>query len=336
MGHTHAKAFSAIKDCKLIAACDILPERAQAFSKEFDIPYVYPDMEEMLAKCELDAVTLVTPDATHTPLALKIIAKGKHILGEKPLATCYADAKAMADAAGKVGVINMVNFTYRNSAAIQRAHQIIQEGKLGRIMHVEASYLQCWLSSKVWGDWRKSPSSLWRLSTGHGSGGVLGDIGVHILDFTTFAAGDIRSLDCQLRTFHKAEGDRVGEYTLDANDSAVMMVEMEGGALGAIHTSRWATGQTNSLRLRVYCEKGALVVDLDKSWDTLDICRGSNVDKAEWKTLKCPKTPTIYQRFISSILSGQNDQPDFARGAQVQKMLDLCFASDKEGKRMAV
>ena len=128
----------------------------------------------------------------------------------------------------------------------------------------------------------------------------------------------------------------MGEYSLDANDSAVMTVEMEGGALGTIHTSRWATGHKNSLRLRLYCEKGALVVDLDKSWDTLDICRGSDVDKVEWKTLKCPKTPTIYQRFISSILSGQNDQPDFARGAQVQKMLDLCFASDKEGKRMVV
>ncbi len=336
MGHTHAKAFSAIKDCKLTAACDIIPERAQAFSKEFDIPYVYPDMDEMLAKCDLDAVTLVTPDATHAPLALKIIAKGKHILSEKPPATCYADAKAMADAAAQAGVINMINFSYRDSAAIQRAHQILQEGKLGRVLHVEASYLQCWLSSKVWGDWRKTPAFLWRLSTGHGSGGVLGDVGVHILDFTTFAAGDIRSLDCQMRTFHKAQGDRLGEYTLDANDSAVMLVEMESGALGTIHTSRWATGQKNSLRLRVYCEKGALVVDLDKSWDTLDICRGSDVDKAEWKTLKCPKTPKIYQRFIDSILSGQNDQPDYERGAQVQKLLDLCFESDKERKRLSV
>ncbi|MGD0004912.1 MAG: Gfo/Idh/MocA family oxidoreductase [Anaerolineaceae bacterium] len=336
MGHTHAKAFSAIKDCKLTAAYDVIPERAEAFSREFNIPYVYSDLDEMLAKCELDAVTLVTPDATHAPLSLKIIAKGKHILSEKPPATCYADAQAMADAAGQAGVINMINFSYRDSAAIQRAHQIIQEGKLGRIMHVEASYLQCWLSSKVWGDWRKSPSFLWRLSTRHGSGGVLGDIGVHILDFTTFAAGDIRSIDCQLRTFHKATDDRLGEYTLDANDSAVMMVEMEGGALGVIHTSRWATGHKNSLRLRVYCEKGALVVDLDKSWDTLEICRGSDVNKAEWKTLRCPKTPRIYQRFISSILSGQNDQPDYRRGAQVQKMLDVCFASDKAGKRLAV
>jgi len=62
----------------------------------------------------------------------------------------------------------------------------------------------------------------------------------------------------------------------------------------------------------------------------------SDVDKAEWKTLKCPKTPKIYQRFIDSILSGKNDQPDYARGAQVQKLLDLCFESDKEGKRLAV
>ena len=336
MGHTHAKNFAAIKDCKLTAACDIIPERARAYAKEFDIPYVYADMEEMLEKCELDAVTLVTPDATHAPLALKIIAKGKHILSEKPPATCYADAKAMADAAAKAKVINMINFSYRDSAAIQRAHQILEEGKLGRVMHVEASYLQCWLSSKVWGDWRKGDNWLWRLSKEHGSAGVLGDVGVHILDFTTFAAGDIRSIDCQLRTFHKAEGDRIGEYPLDANDSLVMTVEMAGGGLGTISASRWATGQKNSLRLRVYCEKGALVVDLDKSWDTLEICRGADVNKAEWKTLKCPKTPKIYQRFINSVISGVNDQPNYARGAQVQKMLDVCFESDKAGQRVVV
>ncbi len=336
MGHTHAKAFSAIKDCKLVAACDIIVERAEAYAKEFNIPNVYADMEEMLAKCELDAVTLVTPDATHAPLALKVLASGKHILSEKPLATSYADAKTMADAAKQAGVINMINFSYRDSAAIQKAHQIIQEGKLGRIMHVEASYLQSWLSSKLWGDWRKRENFLWRLSTGHGSAGVLGDVGVHILDFTTYGAGNISSIDCQLRTFHKAKGDRIGEYVLDANDSAVMLVEMEGGGLGTIHTTRWATGQKNSLRLRIYCEKGGLIVDLDKSWNTIDICKGRDVDKTEWKTIKCPKTPTIYQRFIQSVASGVNDQPDYARGAEVQKMLDVCFESDRLGKRVGV
>jgi predicted dehydrogenase len=199
-------------------------------------------------------------------------------------------------------------------------------------MHVEASYLQSWLASKVWGDWRTAQGFLWRLSTQHGSGGVLGDIGVHILDFATYAAGDVKTINCQLKTFHKAEGNKVGEYPLDANDSAVITVELVGGAIGTIHTSRWATGHANSLRLRVFGDKGALAIDLDQSYDELQVCLGEDVDKVKWKTVQCAKTPDNYQRFTESIRSGVNDQPDFARGALVQKMLDACFESDREHK----
>jgi len=336
MANSHAKAFSAIKGCKLVAACDIVREKAQAFADKHGIPAVYADVNELLAQPKLDAVTVVTPDASHASVALQVIAQGKHILCEKPLATCYSDAQAMADAAQRAGVANMVNLSYRNSSASQKAHQLSQQGALGQVMHVEASYLQSWRCAKHWGDWRSSPAWLWRLSTQHGSRGVLGDLGVHLLDFATFAAGDLRSVNCRLKTFPKAEKERLGEYGLDANDSAVITVELAGGALGTIHTSRWATGHANSLRLRVHGDRGALVIDLDQAWDTLQICRGQAVDKLEWKTLRCGKTPTIYQRFVKSIRTGHNDQPDFARGAAVQKMLDACFESDRAGRPWVV
>jgi predicted dehydrogenase len=251
MAHQHAEKFKEIKGVKLVAACDIIAGRAAAFAEKFNIPQSFTDFDDLLAQVDIDAVTVVAVDAAHAPLSLKAMAKGKHVLCEKPLATCFAEAKTMADAAHKAGVINMVNFSYRNSAAIQKAHQLVQKGVLGRILHIEASYLQSWLCSKVWGNWRTNPSMLWRLSTQHGSAGVLGDIGVHILDFATFAAGDVESLNCRLRTFHKADGDKIGEYPLDANDSAIISVEMKAGALGTIHTSRWATGHSNSLRLRI-------------------------------------------------------------------------------------
>jgi predicted dehydrogenase len=336
MAHAHAKAYSAIRGVRMVAACDILPARAQDFAKEFSIPNVYTDVDQLLAQEGIDAVDVVTPDSSHAPVSLKAIAKGKHVLCEKPLATCYPDAQEMADAAARAGVINMVNLSYRNSSAIQKAHQIVQKGKLGKIMHIEASYLQSWLASKEWGDWRTNPSMLWRLSTRHGSTGALGDIGVHILDFTTFAAGDIKSLNCRLKSFPKAEGDRIGEYPLDANDSAVITVEMAGGAIGTVHMSRWAVGQSNSLSLRVYGDRGALAVALDQSWTSLQICQGADVDKAQWKTLDCGQTPDIYHRFMTSIRTGKNDQPDFAVGARVQKMLDACFESDRKGKTILI
>jgi predicted dehydrogenase len=336
MANAQANAFKAMKGVKLVAACDIINAKAQEFAAKYGISKVFSNVTEMLDSVDIDAVTVVTPDSSHADVSLKVLARGKHILCEKPLATCYKDAQSMADAASKAGAINMVNLSYRRSAAIQKAHQLVSSGALGRIMHVEASYLQSWLSSKVWGNWQTSPSSLWRLSTQHGSGGVLGDIGVHILDFTTFAAGDVKSVNCKLKTFHKADGDRIGEYFLDANDSAVITVEFVGGAVGTIHTTRWATGHANTLRLRVFGDKGALLVDLDQSYDSYQICQGEDIDKVAWKTISLDSTPDNYQRFINSIRTKVNDQPDFTRGAIVQKMLDACFESDREGKAVQI
>lgn len=336
MAHSQARAFKAIPGVELSAACDIVPGKAVAFAEEFAIPRAYEDLDKLLANENVDVVTVVTPDAAHAEASLKVIAQGKHVMCEKPLATNYADALRMAEAAKASGKINMVNLSYRNASAIQKAHQLVKEGVLGRILHVEASYLQSWLSSKVWGDWRSGSNWLWRLSTQHGSGGVLGDIGVHILDFATFVAGDLRTVTCQLKTFPKIENERIGEYVLDANDSAVINVTFANGALGTIHTSRWATGHANSLRLRVFGDKASLVVDLDESYTSLKICQGEDVDTVKWKTLRCGRTPNNFQRFIHSIRTGVNDQPDFARGALVQKWLDASWASDHAGSTQTV
>jgi len=337
MANAHAASFKKIPGCKVSAICDTNKKNADDFlaHQELKVPY-YADFSELLANEDIDAVTNVTPDAFHAPLSLQAIAAGKHILCEKPLATNYADAKKMAVAAKRKGVINMVNLSYRRSSAIQRAAQLVAEGKIGKVMHVDACYLQSWLSSTAWGDWRTGDSKLWRLSTAHGSGGVLGDIGVHIVDFATFPAGPVKKVHCKLQNFKKAPGNKIGKYKLDANDSAVITVEFAGGAIGTIHTSRYTTGYNNTLQLRIFGDEGAIRIDLDQSYDTLDICSGEDRHKAKWKTMKCRKTPGIYKRFIKSIKTGVNDQPDFARGAAVQKVLDACFESDKTDKTIKV
>lgn len=117
----------------------------------------------------------------------------------------------MAKAAAKAGGISMVNFSYRNSPAIQKAREIVPTGKLGEIAHEEASHLQSWLNSNAWGDWKTSPVWLWRLSCKHGSMGVLGDVGIHILDFASMPVGSIRSVQARLKTFAKLKGRRIGE-----------------------------------------------------------------------------------------------------------------------------
>lgn len=336
MANSHANTFSKLKGCQLVAGCDVDEARASAFCTKHSIPRFYTDPDLMLKECAIDAVVNVTPDRFHAPLSIKAIKAGKHVLCEKPLALNYAEAMTMVKAAKSKGVINMVNFSYRNSFALDKAHKMVASGQLGDIVHVDASYLQSWLSSKAWGDWRTNPAWLWRLSTGHGSMGVLGDVGIHLVDFASHAAGGIKTVNAQLKTFHAIKGKKEGKYTLDANDSALMQVEFKNGALGMLHTTRWATGHINTIELLVCGTKGSLRINLDKGWDKLELSVGKDIHSAKWKTITCPKIPTIAERFIKSIRTGINEQPDFQRGAEVQKVLDSCFLSDASGKRVAV
>ena len=336
MANSHAKRYLDIPGCKLVAAVDVSAERVAAFSATHGIANTFASVDALLAWNQFDAVSIVTPDAFHAAQSIQCLKAGKHVLCEKPLALNHADALKMVSAAQKAGVINMVNLSYRDWPAIQAVQAVIAAGKIGAVRHVEASYLQSWLPSKVWGDWRTTPAWLWRLSTKHGSRGVLGDVGVHIVDFATFPAGPISSVYGKLKTFDKAPGNVVGEYTLDANDSAVMTVEFANGALGTIHTTRWSGGHANRLHLKISGDKGSVEIDSERSTTSYKISVGPDLHKATWKEVACKPTPNNYARFIKSIRTGKQDQPDFARGAEVQKVLDAVITSDATGKPINV
>ena len=335
MANGHAVEFGKMRGVKLAACCDIIRERAEAYAGKHGIPRVYADYREMLAQEKLDAITNVTNDAMHAEVSLAAIAHGLHVLCEKPLAANLADALRMAEAAREAGVINMVNFSYRNSCGLQKAAEIIRAGKIGRVIHVESSYLQSWLSNRAWGDWRENTALTWRLSTRHGSMGTLGDIGCHIFDMTTLLCGDIAEINCNLGTFDKGVAS-IGEYVFDANDSFIAAVKFANGALGTVHSTRWATGHANSLRTRVYGDLGAIEVDLDRAYDEYRICAGKDTESFTWKTVKCPATPNNYQRFIRAIKSGAPDPSDFANGARIQAYLHYCMESDAARMPLAV
>jgi len=337
MANAHATAFAKIPGVQLAACCDINAERLKTFADKHGIKKKFNDYRELLDLKSLDAVANVTPDAAHAEVSLAAVAKGLAVLCEKPLATTLSDARAMAAAVKKAGVVNMVNFSYRNSCAMQAAAKFVRDGGIGRVLHVESSYLQSWLVSKVWGDWRTAPGMLWRLSTAAGSAGTLGDIGCHIYDLTTYVTGDISKIYCSMANFDKGlPGNRLGEYVLDANESFVANVTFANSAIGTVHSSRWATGQINSLRCRVYGDKGAVELDLDKTYDFYRVCVGKNVDKARWKTIRCEPTPNNYERFAACVKSGKSDDNDFANGAKVQAYLHYSFESAKMKRPMDV
>lgn len=330
MAHSHAEAFSSIRGAKVVGACDVLDERVAEFAARWRIPLATTDADELIESPDVDAVSIVTPDSSHAGLALQAIHAGKHVLCEKPLAVNYQDAARMARSAKRERVVHMVNFSYRRSGALYRARKMVEAGAIGDVKHVQASYLQSWLVSRAWGDWRTEPQWLWRLSMQHGSRGVLGDIGVHIVDFATFPVGPVKSVNCTLKAFPKARRNRIGPYRLDANDTAVIHAEFANGALGSITATRWATGHANSLSLSIHGDKGAVRVDLDKDYNRIEYCTGHATESAVWKSAKTAAVPDIYRRFVRSIQTGEFSEPDFERGAEVQKVLEACFESDKK------
>src|SRR5690606_36056702 len=336
MANQHARQFAAIDGVELVAGVDVDPLRLDEFNQRHGIPHAFGSIDAAIAWGEFDAVANVTPDSIHHPTTIAALRAGKHVFCEKPLATDYARALEMTELAEATGLVNMVNLTYRDVAQLQRAREIVTSGEIGAVKHVEASYLQSWLVSKAWGDWRTEAKWLWRLSKKHGSNGTLGDIGIHILDFAVYGAGsDIDHVFCRLKTFDKAEGNRIGEYELDANDSFAMTLELENGALGVVHATRWATGHFNELRLRIYGEKGGVEVQHRHDWSKLLVCAGEDVETGTWRELKVDPVPTNYQRFAGAVRTGINQEPTFRHAANLQRVLDLAMVSDLEKKELA-
>lgn len=334
MANQHAESYAAMEGVQVVAGVDPNAQNLHAFNAKHGITHAFDDIQEALAWGEFDAVSNVTPDAIHHRTTMPFLAAGKHVLCEKPLAAHAADAEDMARAAQAAGVVNMVNLTYRNVPALMQAADMVAAGQIGAVRHFEASYLQSWLTQPAWGDWRTEDQWLWRLSTQHGSMGVLGDVGVHILDFATFAAGsDTARVSCRLKTFEKAEGDQIGGYPLDANDSMTMQVALENGAVGVIHASRFASGHINDLRLRLFGTDGGIEVQFENAISTLRSCIGGDMLTAAWTDVPLQPVATNFTRFIEAIRAGNQVSPDFARGAALQRVLDLAVRSDTDGAR---
>ena len=330
MANAHAEEFSKIDGVRLAACLDVVPGKAAAFAAKHGIAHACTLLDEVFA--QVDAVSIVTPDAHHAAPTIAALRAGRHVLCEKPLTTSLAEARQVAAAAAAAPhLIGMVNFSYRRSAALQAAIGIAQRGELGRIRHVHAHYLQGWLRGI------REPAAgerlPWRLETAAG-GGVLADLGCHILDLTTAVAGAADAFRCDFATFPKLRRDGTpfsahGDQHLDADDTAALHVRFASGeAFGVLHTTRWAVGRGNTVRLEVHGTDGALVIDLDRGYEQLERYH-SSTDR--WETTQLPVAATIYQRFVAAVRSGVADQPDLARGAEIQAYLDACTRSARSG-----
>ncbi|MDB5506770.1 MAG: oxidoreductase [Devosia sp.] len=337
MAARHAEQFSAIDGVTVVAGIDIDPGRLEPFLVKHGIGKGFSSLDPALEWNEFDAIANVTPDAIHHPTTMAALAAGKHVFCEKPLATDALKALEMTEAAERAGLIGMVNLTYRNVAQLQAARTLVLSGAIGSVKHVEASYLQGWLSPRNWLDPAIEGPWLWRLSKKHGSNGVLGDLGIHIVDFASYGSGlEIVDVFARLKTFEKTPGGKLGAFDLDANDSFSMSVSFENGALGVIHSSRWATGHSNDLRLRIYGEKGGVEVQHGHWGSILRVCMGDDIKTTTWREMPVEPVETNYQRFVTAVRTGEQLEPSFRHATNLQKVLDLALVTDAERREHAV
>jgi len=261
MGKTHAFAVQ-----NLPFYCEGLPftagihgvatrsmEKSRAICRDHGFAVATDNAAELINSPDIDVIDICTPNHCHTETIRAALAAGKHVYCEKPLCDNEVDAKELAALAAASGKICTVVFNNRHLAAVVRARQLIDEGRLGRILSFDFSYLHnsCTNPARPAG-WKQNADIC-------GEGGVLFDLGSHILDLLYFLCGPIaRVSGCSQIAFDSRAGLDGKPWQTNAPEAFYMMATTKDGACGTLTASKLCTGTNDELSFAVYGEKGAL------------------------------------------------------------------------------
>lgn len=215
--------------------------RAEARSRELNLPPAYASFEAMLADDRVDVVHVTSPNHLHHEQASAALRARKHVVCEKPLAMTPAESADLLNMAEDSGLVHAVNFNLRFYPICQHVHGLIAEGALGDVRLVSGHYLQDWLLLDT--DWN------WRLEPERGGGlRAVADIGSHWMDLTSYLCGRrITQVMADLATFIKKRGDRA----MTTDDAATIMLRYEGDSRGAFTVSQVSPGRKNSLAYEI-------------------------------------------------------------------------------------
>ncbi len=266
MGKAHTNAFKTIPYMmyppvaipKLVGIAGRNESAVQAAAKRFGYENAYTDWRDMIANDDIHVFDNGGPNDAHAEPTIVAAQAGKHVFCEKPLARTAEEAKTMLDAVVTAGVKHMVAFNYRFVPAIQQAKKLIESGKLGKIYHWRAVYLQ------EWGMDKEMPSS-WRFRKDVAGSGALGDLGAHVIDLARFLVGEPKSVSGLARTWITERPDGSGGMVKsDVDDGFVALLDFENGALGTVEATRFAQGRKNFNCFEINAENGTIQFNLER------------------------------------------------------------------------
>lgn len=311
------------------------------------------DWRTLIDRDDIDLIDIVTPNNSHAEIAIAAAEAGKHIICEKPLALNVDQAERMLEAVTRNKVIHMISHNYRFAPAVQYAKKLIQQGRLGRIYHVRATYLQ---------DWIMDPDFpiAWRLKKEVTGSGALGDIGAHIIDLTRFLVGEISEVVGAMETFIKErpiEGEAGKKGKVDVDDAASFIAKFENGAMGVFEATRFAAGNRNRNCFEINAEFGSIKWDLENMNNLHVYLSEDDKGLQGFRVINCTEEEHPYahaywpaghiigyehtfvnliSELMKAISNNEHKQPNFYDGLQNQLILDAIERSTIEKKWISI
>src|SRR5213595_2310204 len=273
MGRTHSNAylqagrfFDLPRRPVLKAVAARSEDRVKKFAANWGYGSYTTDWRELVSRKDIDVIDIASPNDTHHDIAIAAAKAGKMVMCEKPLGRTAAEATEMVDAVEAAGVPNTVWYNYRRVPAVTMIKQLIDEGKLGRIFHYRAKFLQDWTISA---DLPQGGEGLWRLDLAASGSGVTGDLLAHCIDTALWLNGNINSVNATTETFikerkHNLTG-KVEKVGID--DACAFLCHFKNGSLGLFESTRYARGHKALYTFEVNGEHASL------KWDLHDLHR---------------------------------------------------------------
>ena len=355
MGRTHSNGYKRIGDFfpeleyrpVLKAVCSRNEEKVRAFAEQWGYETIETDWTKIIERDDIDAIDICTPNDTHAEIAIAAAAAGKMILCEKPLARTLEEAKSMVEAIEKAGVKNTVWYNYRRVPAVTLAKQIVDSGKLGRIFHYRANFLQDWTINP---DVPQGGAATWRLDVDAAGSGVTGDLLAHCIDTAMWINGGIKDVSAVTETFIKervhSESGQVQKVGID--DACIFHCHFDNGSLGLFESTRYARGHKALYTFEINGEHASIRWDLHdlnrlEYFDHSDesIVRGwrsilvTDADQPYMKRWWIPGTSIGYEHsfihqaadFFESLQTGEPCSPTFKDAYETQKVCEAVLDS---------
>jgi predicted dehydrogenase len=363
MGRTHSNAFLQAGRffdlpytpmLKTICARD--GAKAKAFAENWGYQSSVTDWRALVADPSIDLIDIASPNDTHMEIALAAAAAGKMVMCEKPLGRNAKESAKMVAAVEKAKVANMVWYNYRRVPAVTLAKQMIDQGKLGKIFHYRAKFLQDWTISK---DLPQGGQGLWRLDAGVAGSGVTGDLLAHCIDTAMWLNGGIETVSGMTETFIKERQHTLTgkKEPVNIDDASLFMARFANGSLASFEATRYARGHKALYTLEINGENGSLFWDLhdlhrlqyfdyadegrERGWRSIHITDGDHPYMGNWWV---PGLQIGYEHsfihqavdFLIGLGKGEAAAPTFREAMATDEVTDAVLKSARTGKWVTV